>query len=173
MSLRTSIKTDVASATGGVWFELAAYPNSDGTIPAFLMGQQSTITNPKFAAAMQRLAQRERPTNQQLSIDDGIKADSEVFVGGLLLDWRNFEPVEDGTKCPYSVEAAENIFSNPAWADLKSMLIGKASDKTNYSVRQRELAAKNSSASSVLTSTAGTSTKKSSTSKKPASEVAQ
>lgn len=177
MSLLNKMKTDITLATGGVWINLTAHPNDDAvlnddgsvntpaTIPGFLVGRQSTVTNPNFAAAMSALAKRDRPAGEQLTIEDGIIADNEVFIGGILLGWRNFMPTEEGTVVEYSKSAAEFIFNDPSWADLKSTLLGESTKASNYAAGQRKAAVKNLPASSGSTSTAGTGTKKRSTSK--------
>lgn len=144
MSLRTLMKTDLELAAGGAWIELAAYPNADGTVPAFLMARQSAQHNPKFAEAVQKLAKRERTANEQLSVEDAMELDTAVFVDSLLLGWRNFEADEDGVKLDYSAAEAKRVFLDPAWADVKNMLVAESGNKSNYAYLQRELAAKNS-----------------------------
>lgn len=153
MSLRKNLKTDTSAATEGVWFELAKYPNEDGTVPAFRVSRQSVTTNPRFAEAMQDIGGRELGADAKLSPEEAMKLDVDVFVNGILTDWRDFEPDEEGVKVAYSKEAALRVFSDPGWSDLKSMLVNKSGNASNYSMLQRDLAAKNWSASSSSTST--------------------
>ena len=144
MSLRNSMKGDLELAKGGAWISLANHPNEDGTIPGFLMARQSAQQNPKFAEAVQKLAKREAPVGEQLSVEDAMALDTAVFVEGLLLGWRNFEPDEEGVKVDYSLAEANRIFLDEAWCDLKNFLVSESSKRSNYVAMSRELAAKNS-----------------------------
>lgn len=144
MSLRKSMKIDVDLASDGAWIDLASYPNEDGTIPGFLMARTSVEHNPKFAEAVQRLADRKKPANQQLSVVEQTALDGELMVSSLLLGWRNFEAEEDGVKLEYTAENAARIFKDPAWSDVRVLLAAESANKSNYSALNRELAAKNS-----------------------------
>ena len=148
MSLRKKFKTDTKAANEGVWFDYVDAPNDDGTIPGFRLARK-TSQNKAYGRAM-------REFTKEYTTDEGIvdlsslpEAEAEaievgIFTDALLLDWRNFQPEEDGDTVEFSKDAARRIFSNPDWSDLYKDLARKCGFASAYKAKQLKAEAKNS-----------------------------
>lgn len=132
MSLSKKYKTDTKLASDGVWFEYKDQPNADKTIPAFKMARKSTTQNDKYAAAMREFGKDHSAEDlENMTNEQSLAYDRDVFLFSLLLDWRNFMP-DDKTVLEYSAENAATVFADPDWADLYADLIGKCGETTAY-----------------------------------------
>lgn len=145
MSLASRFKTDVKSATEGVWFEYE--PNTDGSKPRFKLkraGQQ----NKKYQEAIRKLSKDFAGANGKVDLDrltgdEGEEKTRHAFVAHVIADWENFQPEDDGNSVPYTQEAAMDILTKPEWADLFDDLALKATDTAHYAYKEREESAKN------------------------------
>lgn len=147
MSLKSKFKTDINAANAGVWIDYPDAPNADGTIPGFKLARTSRH-NKKYTKAL-------RNVGKQYAGPDGradfSKADeeavertlNEVFFNTVLLDWRNFQPQDDGKNAPFTPELARSVLGDEAWADLLADLQEKAADAARFREQQLEAEAKN------------------------------
>jgi hypothetical protein len=145
MSLKSKYKTDVSAAREGVWVEFEA--NSDGTVPAFRLARMSNH-NRKFALAfreaVKKYAQGDGATDfGGLDEDTDTRISQDLFFETVLVDWRNFQPEDDGVAIEYSPQAARDILGEPDWSDLFVELNLKARDAANYRHKTLQAEAKN------------------------------
>lgn len=145
MSLK-SLKVSAQAANEGVWVSMTKYPNSDGTIPSFLLARVSK-QNTKYFAGLRELTRDSEMTIEGVSetmadMDDGAIA--ELFAKTVVLGWKDFQPEDDGFVLEYSVENAKALFLNPDWQDLYDMLSEKARNAATFRAKATEAAAKNS-----------------------------
>jgi len=143
MSLKTKFKTDADAARDGVWVEYTSLPNADGSVPAFKLARMGK-QNRKYTLAIRDVAKNYQDENGRpdLSTADEAKAEAallDVFVTTVLLDWRNFQPNDDGVALAFSQEAAREIFGSESWVDLYGDLTTKADRAANF--RQQILVA--------------------------------
>lgn len=136
MTLATRFKADAALANDGVWFPFPESPNIDKTVPAFLLGRNSG-QNRRFSRALAEvtaryLAEHDVKGIEELDEDVQDQFDIDLFLEGCLLDWRNFQPNDDGENVEYSAEAAREILGHPDWSDLYNLLRTKAIITANY-----------------------------------------
>lgn len=145
MSLKSAFKTNSAAANEGVWVDLTSHPNKDGSIPGFLLARVSK-QNKKYQAALREVTRDAGTTVEGLpditNIEDGKLA--EVFAKTVVLNWRNFQPEDDGVNLEYSTENAVSVFANSDWADLYDYLVSKAQAAATFREKATEAAAKNS-----------------------------
>jgi len=160
MQLRSKFKTDTQACNDGSWIEFDDFPNNDAvykedgktlktaaTIPAFKMARKSSH-NTKYAKIM-------RDVTEEVNTPDGVKkldeltneesqqVELDIFVSTLLIEWRNFQPDEDGVNLPYNIENARLIFGNPDWRDLRTTLSIMAGQAANYTHKKKETELKN------------------------------
>lgn len=149
MSLANKFKTDTAAASGGVWFDYSSLPNADGTIPGFKLARMSKHNKP-YLAAMRKLTDIfdtaedgsiTVPPAEEEKAEDAMR---EAFVSTVLVDWRNFQPNDDGVALPFSLDAARQLFADPAWIDLYGDLTEKARKNANFREKAQQAQAKNS-----------------------------
>lgn len=145
MSLKSSFKTNAAAANEGVWVDFTSHPNKDGTIPGFLLARVSK-QNKRYQAAIREVTRDTGLTVEGLPDVSGIPdgALAEVFANTVVLDWRNFQPEDDGFALPYTKDAAVQIFTDPNWADLYDHLVSKAQAAATFREKATDAAAKNS-----------------------------
>lgn len=147
MSLAKKFKTDTTAANEGVWFDYADTPNEDGTVPGFKLARKSA-QNKAYSRAMREFT-KEHTTEEgvadfsTLSEDEAERVELDVFSSALLLDWRNFQPNDDGKEVKFTREAAKEIFGNPDWQDLYKDLARKCGQATAYKAKQLKVEAKN------------------------------
>jgi hypothetical protein len=148
MSLRSKFNVNSAAAANGVWIDYPDLKNKDGSIPGFLVARM-TKHNKKYAKAF-RKATESMPTDSTgvadttgLSDDESEELLQKVFVDGVLLNWRNFEPNDDGKKKKYAKKVATEIFTSMDWWDLYMDLSTKAGKAATFNVKKMEKDAKN------------------------------
>lgn len=141
-------KTAATTAAEGVW---VGYPaNSDGSVPAFKLAR-SGRQNQKYAEALTRYIEKYRddmtgkprdlsPEEQKVAESDMV----DLFCRTVLLDWRNFQPNDDGVALPFSVEAAAAILNDLDWSDLYIDLQQRANNASNFKAKTVKAEAKNS-----------------------------
>lgn len=148
MSLAKKFKTDTTAANEGVWFDYEDVPNDDGTVPGFRLARK-TSQNKAYSRAMREFT-KEHTTDEgvadfsSLSEEQAEAVELDVFTSALLLEWRNFQPNDDGNAMPYSRDNAKAIFSDPDWSDLYKDLARKSGQVSAYRKAQLEAEAKNS-----------------------------
>lgn len=145
MSLRDKFKVDIAAATDGVWLDYV--PNSDGTVPGFKVSRMA-IQNKRYAECMKRAVAHfeggaANSAIENISPEEADKILFAVFIDSVVLDWRNFQPDDDGVSLPFSKEAAAQLFGDPAWSDLYEDVKAKAQKAATFREKQREAKAKN------------------------------
>lgn len=146
MSLKDKYKTDGDAVREGVWFDFDT--NSDGTVPGFKLafaGKQ----NKKYTAAMRKWTAKYEDDNgipdfSTLQEADADKFILEVFADTVLIDWRNFQPEDDGVNVPYSRDAVVKIFGSDDWAAFYAILNAKAKKVANFRQKALVAQAKNS-----------------------------
>lgn len=150
MSLKDKYKTDATAARDGVWFDFTALPNNDGSVPGFKLARM-TKQNKKYSAALRKVTNgvdidpdTGLPDMSTMDSDKSDKLVLDVFLDTVLLDWRNFQPEDNGAVLAYSREAALALFSSEDWADLYNDLAGKAQKASGFRERSLEAQAKNS-----------------------------
>lgn len=136
MTLASRFKADTNLANEGVWFNFPESPNLDKTVPGFLLGRNSS-QNKRFSRAVAEVTARylsEHGVARVEDLPDDLydQFDVDLFLEGVLLDWRNFQPADDGVNVEYSAEAAKEYIGNPDWADLYNLLRAKAIRTSNY-----------------------------------------
>ena len=134
MSLRTQFKTDQRKIENGFWYDVKDAPNTDGTIPGFRLARMS-VSNPKYAKAIQAIA--EQQANAEMSgvrpSDDADETRGvEMFCDVVCLEWRNFQPEDDGCVMEYSRKNALTVFADKAWFDLRLHLQLKAQERAGF-----------------------------------------
>jgi len=159
MQLRSKYKTNTKACNVGSWIEFNDFPNNDAeyddkgnvtkaaTIPAFKMARKSSH-NAKYAKTMREVTKEVNTANGVKQLDELTEEESEqveldVFVSTLLIEWRNFQPDEDGVNVDYSEEKAREIFGNPDWRDLRTTLSIMAGQAANYAYKKKEVEIKN------------------------------
>lgn len=148
MTLKKKFKTDTTAANEGVWFDYEDAPNEDGTVPGFRLARK-TSQNKAYGRAMREFTKEHTTEEGIVDMSSLPEAEAEavelgIFTEALLLDWRNFQPDEDGKTVDYSKEAAQRIFSDPDWSDLYKDLARKCGMASAYKTKQRKAEAKNS-----------------------------
>ena len=148
MSLKNKYKTSADKANSGVWFDYPDCPNADGTIPGFLMARKNN-QNKEYSRAIRAFTKDHTSDDGEMDIsglsdEEAAEADLSVFVSSLLLDWRNFQPEDDGKEMKYTKEDARVIFGDPDWSDFYKDLLKKCTRGTAYKEKQLKAEAKNS-----------------------------
>jgi len=148
MSLKKKFKTDTNAANEGVWFDFEDAPNEDGTVPGFKLARK-TGQNKAYSKAMREFT-KEHTTEEgvadfsSLSETEAEAVELDVFVNALLIDWRNFQPEDDGKAIDFTAEAAKAVFGDPDWSDLYKDLARKCGQASAYKAKQLKAEAKNS-----------------------------
>lgn len=148
MSLKKKFKTDTTAANEGVWFDFEDAPNADGTVPGFKLARK-TGQNKAYSKAMREFT-KEHTTEEgvadfsSLSEAEAEAVELDVFVNALLVEWRNFQPEDDGKAVNFTVEAAKKVFGDPDWTDLYKDLARKCGQASAYKAKQLKAEAKNS-----------------------------
>ena len=147
MSLAKKFKTDTNAANDGVWFDFPDAPNDDKTVPGFKLARK-TSQNKAYSRAMREFTKDHTTAEgvadfSALSEEEAERVELDVFVGALLLDWRNFQPNDDGKAAAFSKDAAKAIFGDPDWQDLYKDLVRKCGQATAYRAAQLKAEAKN------------------------------
>lgn len=147
MSLKKKFKTDAALANDGVWFDYPAQPNEDGTVPGFKLARKGS-QNKAYTKAMREFTQAHTDEEGNYDTDNLTEEDAEavelnVFVDGLLMEWRNFQPEDDGNVLEYSKDAAREIFGDPDWFDLRADLAKRCGHADAFKTAQLKGEAKN------------------------------
>lgn len=130
MSLRDKFKSDPALSRDGVWFYYPELPNKDGTIPGVKLARISGA-NPRYMKLIRDIAEA-----NDGKVPDG--KDDEIFVDGVLLDWANIQPDDDGVQLIYTRENALKLFTDQAWLDLRDDWRAKAINIANFRQKQLE-----------------------------------
>lgn len=146
MSLKNKYKSDSSLAREGVWIDLV--PNSDGTVPGFKLARVSK-QNKRYGQVLskysEQYAQEDGSLNaQDIGNENAEKMLLDTFLEAVLLDWRNFQPEDDGVALPYSIEAARAILGDEDWYDLYAELNTQAHKVANFRQKAQEAQAKNS-----------------------------
>lgn len=147
MSLAKKFKTDNTAANEGVWFDYADTPNDDGSVPGFKLARK-TSQNKAYSRAMREFTKEHTSEEGVFDIsglpeDEAERLELNVFADALLIEWRNFQPEDDGKNLPYSKDAAIALFGDPAWHDLFKDLSRKCGQATAYKSAQLKAEAKN------------------------------
>jgi hypothetical protein len=145
MALKDQFKVDIAAAEGGVWFEYVA--NSDGTVPAFKLARTSK-QNKKYIAAMRKFSENFADDSGVADFTRASEAELDkwmldIFADTVILDWRNFQPEDDGVAVPFSKDAVRQILGSAEWVDLYNDLTGKAKRVASFNQKKLEAQAKN------------------------------
>ena len=146
MSLKNQFKTDTALVTEGVWFDYKNSPNKDKTVPGFRL---SRMNGKRYNAVMRKHTEpyTNKATGEQdfsgLSDAEAESMTLDVFLDAVLVDWRNFQPEDDGVVLEFSKENAKLILGSEDWFDLYLDLQTKARDVANFRQRAIEADAKN------------------------------
>jgi hypothetical protein len=127
MSLRSQFKASAEKTQKGVWKEFE--PNSDGSIPAFLIARFS-VSNPKYLKVIQDQAQANG--DKVLTIADEEKQAVEAMADAIILDWRNIQVEDDGILLSYSRANVIQLLGDSNWQDLKIELRLFALNIANY-----------------------------------------
>lgn len=148
MSLKKKFKTDTTAANEGVWFDYEDAPNEDGTVPGFKLARKSQ-QNKAYSKAMRDFTKEHTSEDgvtdfADLSEDQAQAVELDVFVNSLLVEWRNFQPNDDGKAMDFSPANAKKIFGDPDWTDLYRDLARKCGQATAYRTAQLKAEAKNS-----------------------------
>lgn len=148
MSLKQKFKTDTDAANDGVWFDYDGQPNDDKTVPGFKLARKSG-QNKSYAKAMREFTKEHTTEDGITDFNDLSEAEAEaveldVFVNALLIEWRNFQPDDDGKALPFSQENAKKIFGDLDWSDLYKDLARKCGLASAYKAKQLKAEAKNS-----------------------------
>lgn len=145
MSLKQKFKTSSDAARDGVWVDYPSQPNADGTVPGFKLARMSR-QNKKYQLALRAVLEAQGGDVESAVADDAVleKALLRAFIDTILLDWRNFQPDDDGVALLYSKETAEAVFINPDWIDLFGDLTDKAARNATFREKALEAQAKNS-----------------------------
>lgn len=146
-SLIGKFKTSAALANSGVWIDFPNLPNSDGTIPGFLMARKSS-QNKAYNKAIADITREHANSSGVLSSDDMTDAQAEaveldVFTTTLLLDWRNVCPFTEGNVVVYSAASAKQVFGSADWHDLRADLTRRCSGNELFNAKRLEVDAKN------------------------------
>jgi hypothetical protein len=140
MSLKSQYKVDPGISSGGAWFNFPA--NENGTIPGFKLSRMS-VTNPRYAKQLDKSMAAVTAGNIADGEPDRLGA-VELFVRGVLVDWRNVQPEDNGVVLEYSYENAMTFLGDLAWADLINELRAKAASRTQFLANALETQGKNS-----------------------------
>lgn len=135
MSLRDKFKSDPELSANGVWFYYKDQPNKDGSIPGVKLARISAA-NPRYM----KLVSDAADANSGKVPDD--KEDA-IFVDGVLLDWANMQPNDDGVNLEFNRENALQLIGDKSWLDLRNDWRGKAVDIANFRAKELEARAKN------------------------------
>lgn len=146
MSLKDKYKTDADAVREGVWFDFE--PNSDGTTPGFKLAYAGK-QNKKYTAAMRKWTAKFEDENgvpdfSTLQEEEADRFVLEVFADTILLEWRNFQPEDDGNALVFTRENVMAIFGSEDWAAFYAVLNAKAKKVANFRQRSLEAQAKNS-----------------------------
>lgn len=145
MSLKQKFKTSSDAARDGVWVDYTAHKNADGSVPGFKLARMSR-QNKKYQLALRAVLESQGgDVETSINDEDALeKALFRAFIDTILLDWRNFQPEDDGVAVPYTKAQAEAIFSNSDWIDLFGDLTDKAARNAAFREKALEAQAKNS-----------------------------
>lgn len=141
MALKDKYKTDSEIVAEGQWFDFEE--NSDGSIPGFKL-RIANRQNKAYAKALRVFAEKYGDESGTSTFDSLSEKDAEaylleVFVNTVLIEWRNFQPDDNGVETPYSKENAMKLFGSSDWGAFYDVLTAKAKKISNY--QQRSLAA--------------------------------
>jgi hypothetical protein len=147
MSLKKKFKTDATAANDGVWFDYPNQPNEDGTVPGFKMARKGS-QNKAYSLAMREFTKAHTNAEGEFDTDhvseeEGEAAELEVFVKGLLIEWRNFQPEDDGNVLEFNEDNARAIFGDPDWFDLRADLALRCGHADAFKTAQLKGEAKN------------------------------
>ena len=125
MGLRDKYTKAVEEQNKGAWIELTHEDekNSDGTSPCFCV-RKASFTNKKHLLAAMRVSKQYKKKNKYDDnellgdIDYGI----DLFCETSLVDWKDFEPEEDGNKMDFNIKNAKKIFAQEIWYELYKAL---------------------------------------------------
>lgn len=145
MSLKDKFKTDGTAARDGVWFDYVA--NSDGSVPGFKLARMSK-QNKKYAAAMRKVSMRYEDDNGVADFTALNEGEAEamlldVFLDTVLLDWRNFQPDDNGVTMAFDRGNAKAILGSDEWSDLLDDLNSKARKAASFRQKALTVQAKN------------------------------
>lgn len=108
--------------------------------PRFKLGYMSDVSNPKYAACVERHAKphRRQLLAGNLSARKQKKIHIDTFAESILLDWQHVYDQHD-KPLPFSVEAAKILLTD--LPELYSILVGEAMDIANFqaSVEEEDL----------------------------------
>lgn len=147
MSLKSKFKTDSTAAREGVWFDYSSAPNADGSVPGFKLARTSKH-NKRYTAAIRKFSEKYQGENgavdfSSLNEEESDKILLRVFIDTVLLDWRNFQPDDDGKNLDFSKDNALAILGSDDWSDLYIDLNDKARAASNFRQKAIEAQAKN------------------------------
>lgn len=152
-SLFNKFRVNVEDANDGVWIDFKENPNSDGSVPGFklrMIGAQ----NKKYSEMLRSeyiknsLTEDDAKNKKQSELDGFIeqrkKAVLDTFCSTVLIDWRNFQPLDDGENIEYDIEKAKLLMcSEGEYAALYDELLLQAVDRSNFNTKIKEDAGKN------------------------------
>ena len=147
MSLKKKFKTDATAANDGVWFDYPGQPNEDGTVPGFKLARKGS-QNKAYTKAMREFTKAHTNEEGVFDTDDmgeeeGEAVELSVFVEGLLIEWRNFQPNDDGKVLEFNEANARTIFGDGDWFDLRSDLAKRCGHADAFKAAQLKAEAKN------------------------------
>lgn len=125
------LKVKPGEITNGHWFEYPA--NTDGTIPAVLLARQGN-GNRKYTAAFTAAT---KPFAREIELnilhpDKDAEISLAVFCDTILLDWRNWQPDDDGKAISFSKAVALEMLAKDEWSELLGDMRGKASSADGF-----------------------------------------
>ena len=133
MSLYKKFGSNKEKTDKGIWFEIDADNNDDGSYltPRFRMSFMSVSSNPRFAAVAERLT---RPYMRKIAAGilpraQQVKLERDTFVEAILHDWENVFDQND-KPLPYSKQAARILLAD--LPELFSLLTDIAQDLSNF-----------------------------------------
>ena len=147
MALKDKYKTNSKLANEGVWVDFTDQPNEDGTVPGFKLGRK-TNQNKAYARAMREFTKEHTTEDGVFDLSTLPEEEAEaielnIFAAALCLDWRNFQPEDDGKVLDYSLDNVKLIFGDSDWVDFYRVLASKAGKATAYKIKQQKAEAKN------------------------------
>ena len=141
MSLYKKYATDKAAEKGGVWYDKKDCPNEDGTIPGFKISRMNA-RNKEYLKAIEKHTKdgiSELIVAGKLSDEEAFEYNVNVFVDGILTDWRHVKDENDEN----IVERDDMVSFLKSLPDLFDELERFAQRMSNYNEERLKESAKN------------------------------
>lgn len=143
MGLRSQFAANRDLEREGLWFDIKAAMNKDGTIPGFKMARMS-VNNPAYQAAMERLYKEHGTAieNDTLANAAARPLLLDIFANTILLDWRNVQPNDDGVNVSHTPANVVSLLDE--MPDLYEVLAKYAKQISHFQRKELDDAAKKS-----------------------------